>query len=269
MSDGTDRITPDTPTIDEEFGTGWAKWNLQAFIDYLMVKIMMSRVHDVIPKTYVPILRLVSEDVGKVDEEYKQVVSLREPVRLFDSPRDRWRKMYGPYVRELDWVYNKLREVFPKREYEELVVDIIARAIREWVGAFVPWLEKGLHRGNTASDDPHPPGREPGPVVKWAAKMLEKALKGWLGKWLAKNVNPASFLVGPVEQKINEEGELEMYVPRCWMHTVVGDGKTHDEACVLGCKGGCEAVFAPGGMMVMTFEPHLPEFSCTIRSRVG
>ena len=198
MSDGTDRITPDTPTIDEEFGTGWAKWNLQAFIDYLMVKIMMSRVHDVIPKTYVPILRLVSEDVGKVDEEYKQVVSLREPVRLFDSPRDRWRKMYGPYVRELDWVYNKLREVFPKREYEELVVDIIARAIREWVGAFVPWLEKGLRRGNTASDDPHPPGREPGPVVKWAAKMLEKALKGWLGKWLAKNVNPASFLVGPV-----------------------------------------------------------------------
>ena len=60
-----------------------------------------------------------------------------------------------------------------------------------------------------------------------------------------------------------------MYVPRCWMHTVVGDGKTHDEACVLGCKGGCEAVFASGGMMVMTFEPHLPEFSCTIRSRVG
>ena len=57
-------------TRTDEFGTGLERWNLQAWLDYVMVKILMSRVSDVVPKTYVPILRLVAEDVGKVDEAY-------------------------------------------------------------------------------------------------------------------------------------------------------------------------------------------------------
>ena len=48
--------------IAEEFGTGLQCWNLQAWIDFAMVKIMMGRVGDVIPKTYMPILRLVCDD---------------------------------------------------------------------------------------------------------------------------------------------------------------------------------------------------------------
>ena len=47
----------------DEFGTGWQRWNLQAWLDYVMIKIMFGRVGDVIPKTYVPILRLVCEDL--------------------------------------------------------------------------------------------------------------------------------------------------------------------------------------------------------------
>ena len=51
----------------EEFGTGWQKWNPQAWVDFFTAKLMVAKVGDVIPKTYVPILRLVSEDAGKVD----------------------------------------------------------------------------------------------------------------------------------------------------------------------------------------------------------
>ncbi len=87
-----------------EYGTGWKQWNPQAFLDWLLASIVMSRVEDVIPKTYLPILRLVAEDAAKVDDDYRRVVSLREPLRLLDSPRERWRKRYGRFVRELEWV---------------------------------------------------------------------------------------------------------------------------------------------------------------------
>jgi hypothetical protein len=256
-------------TKTDEFGTGFERWNLQAWLDYVMVKILMSRVSDVVPKTYVPILRLVADDVGKVDEAYRQVVSMREPIRLFDSPRERWRKMYGSYVRELEWVYGELRQCFPKREYEELVVDIMARTIRDWLGAFLPSLEKSTRTANTASQEAHAPGQEPGPLARWAARMLDKAVNGWLGSWLMKNLNPASFMVGPVEMKTFEGGELEMYIERCWMHTAPGSGRTQDEACVYGCKGACEKIFGPGTPAAMTFEPHLPEYSCTLRVKMG
>ncbi|MBW2385623.1 MAG: hypothetical protein JRG92_18480 [Deltaproteobacteria bacterium] len=82
-------------TATDEYGKGFERWSLQAWLDYLMVKIMMGRVGDVIPKTYMPILRLVSEDVDKVDDAYQQICALREPVRLLESPRDKWRKMYS------------------------------------------------------------------------------------------------------------------------------------------------------------------------------
>ena len=136
-----------------EFGSGWQKWNSQAWYDYIVVKLMMSKVGYVIPKTYVPILRLVSEDVGKVDDGYAQVVALREPVRLFDSPREKWRKIYGSYIRELEWVYGELRKHFPTKEYQDLVTDIMARAIREAMGAFLPSLEKMTRTSDTPSTD--------------------------------------------------------------------------------------------------------------------
>ena len=94
-------------------------------------------------------------------------------------------------------------------------------------------------------------------------------MSGRLGRWLMNNLNPASFMVGPVEMKMLEGGELEMYIPRCWMHTAPGDGRTQDEACVQGCKGACERVFNRETPVFMLFEPHLPEYSCTLRVQMG
>jgi len=256
-------------TETDEFGTGLARWNLQAWLDYVMVKILRARVSDVIPKTYVPILRLVADDVGKVDEAYREVVSLREPIRLFDSPRERWRKLYGSYIRELNWVYGELSKCFPKEEYEELVIDIMSRAIKDWLGSFLPSLEETTHTANTASQDAHVPGQEPGPVARWAAKTLEKVMSGWFGTWLLKNVSPASFMIGPMEVKGVEDGEVEMYIERCWMHSAPGTGRTQDEACLYGCKGACEKLFGPGTPTGLTFDPHLPEYSCTMRLKMG
>ncbi len=145
----------------DEFGTGWQKWNPQAWVDFVAIKLMMANVADVIPKTYVPILRLLSEDAGKVDDGYHQVVSLREPVRFFDSPRDKWRKMYGSYVRELEWVYGELRQHFSHEEYQELAVDIMARAMRGGMSSLLPSLEKMTRPKGSAPSQPSAASRGP------------------------------------------------------------------------------------------------------------
>lgn len=254
-----------TSAIDtDDFGTGWERWNLQAWWDFITVKLMMSRVGDTIPKTYMPILRLVSEDAGKVDDGYARVVAMREPVRLFDAPREKWRKLYGAYIRELEWVYGELRQHFPTREYQDLVQDIMARAIRDAMGAFLPQLEK-----MTRSEQVGPVMAEGEKKRSLAARLFSRIVKGRVIGWLMNNLNPMSFMVGPVDMQMKPGGEIEMFIPRCWMHTAPGDGRTQDQACVQGCKGACERVFNGNTPVSMLFEPHLPDYSCTLRVKLG
>jgi len=259
-----------------EFGTGWKQWNPQAFLDWLLVSIVMSRIEDVIPKTYVPILRLVAEDAAAVDDDYRSLVAVHQPVRLLDSPRERWRKRYGNFVRELEWVYGELQNHFPKREYEELVVDILARVLKERLWFFLPEpkqappetdASQALPRTEepSAQEEPSAPGEHLSPRARRFAAGARRAINGRAGRWIFRHFNPAGFMVGPMEMELTPEGELQMHVPRCWWHTSVGDGRTQDEACVYGCKGASERVFNNTGLGIqMMFEPHLPEFSCTL-----
>jgi len=237
-----------------EFGAGWQQWNPQAFLDWLIVTLVMSRLEDVIPKTYIPILRLVSEDPARVDEAYHAVLALREPVRPLDSPRERWRKRYGRFVRELEWVYGELGRHFPEREYQELAVDIMARTLREQVWTFLP----DRPAADQEAIDATPPS---GPPLERARTVVN----GRLFQWIMKHFSPMSFMVGPMDLSMGPDGAIEMFIPRCWWHTSVGDGRTQDESCVYGCKGGTERLFARNLGVKMLFEPHLPEHSCTVR----
>ncbi len=77
-------------------------------------------------------------------------------------------------------------------------------------------------------------------------------------------------MVGPVEMEMQPGGgELKMFIPRCWMHTAPCDGRTQDQACVQACKGACERVFGPDSIAPMIFEPHLPDYSCTVWIKLG
>jgi len=85
------------------------------------------------------------------------------------------------------------------------------------MSTFLPSLEKATRSKDSASADLHAPGQRPGAVSRGGGKALDKAMSGRIGRWLMNNLNPASFMVGPVEMKMLEGGELEMYIPRCWM----------------------------------------------------
>ena len=250
-----------------QFKGFWAHYGPQAIYDFLMVRFMLKRIQAIVPMTYVPILRLLSEDPKKVNEGYRRVLARREPVRLFDSPRTRWRKRYGSHIRELEWVYDELHSILPKREFEDLVVGIMAEGISNWIGFLSPSLERGT-RGGTDREGTKGPRPEPGRFARWSARQLERLVTGPVGAWMLRTINPSGFLVGPVEMRSFANGEMEMFVPECYMHTVVGTGKPQDHACVYGCKGACEQVFGPDSIMTLLFEPHLPELSCTMRAKI-
>jgi hypothetical protein len=69
--------------------------------------------------------------------------------------------------------------------------------------------------------------------------------------------------------KFLPNGNLQMYIPRCYMHTAPADGRTQDQTCLWACKGACEKVFGPDTVAPMYFEPHLPDFSCTLTVDLG
>jgi hypothetical protein len=96
-----------------------------------------------------------------------------------------------------------------------------------------------------------------------AARLVEGAVASVALKML----NPASFLVGPVEIKsMDPKRGVVMYIPKCWMHTVVSDTEAQTEACLQMCKGGCERFFGADSPIEMYFDPHLPGLDCTLRT---
>jgi hypothetical protein len=240
-----------------EYGRGWAQWNPQALLDWLICSFVMGRLEDVIPKTYLPILRLASGGAAGVDEAYAAVLAQREAVRPFDSPRERWRKRYGAFVRELEWVYGALRLHFPPREYEALAADAMHRALRDQVWTFFP---------NYVAADDEPATAEISPT---RVAKLRRVVEGRVMQWCMRHFNPMSFMVGPVELSVADDGAIVMFVPRCWWHTAVGDDRTQDQSCLLACKGGSERLFASAFGIRSDFDPHLPEYSCTIRIETG
>ena len=97
-------------------------WGPQAWIDMWMSNTMLvKKAMPIVSHTFVPILRL-SGDKEQVDRDYAAIKSRREIIRTFDSPREKWRKRYGNFVREVEWALLELRKHFNQKQYEEIVI---------------------------------------------------------------------------------------------------------------------------------------------------
>jgi len=82
---------------------------------------LVKKAMPVISHTFVPILRL-SGDREQVDRDYAEIKSRREVIRWHDSPREKWRKRYGNFVREIEWALLELRQYYSQAQYEEIVI---------------------------------------------------------------------------------------------------------------------------------------------------
>lgn len=234
------------------------QWGLQAIWDAWAVRGIVGGMDYMVPQTLMPVLRLVSGDPAGVDRAYAEVLAQREAVRRFDSPRERWRKGYGHFVRELEWVSQQLKKHLSEEEYQALVSGAVARAIEQWAGALKPKFAQMFEAK---------PGEKKKQGVA-SMKELEQKITKFVSEHMFKHFNAVSFMVGPMEirEMDMDRGYMEAYIPECAMHTVVGTGKPQEEACVVSCKGGTELAFGKDSPMRIELEPHLPGLACTMRA---
>ena len=61
-------------------------------------------------------------------------------MRLFDSPRERWRKHYGNFVRDVEWALLELRQHFSQEQYEQIVVGTSVALAKENSAGFLEMM---------------------------------------------------------------------------------------------------------------------------------
>ncbi len=254
---------PAKPVAHRPVGGLSYNYGLQAIIDMAMSQRMIAeRGGPMVQFTLVPMIRIAADDPAEVDRAYLDICSRREKIRLWDSPRERWRKNYGNFVREMEWALLELRKYFTQEQYEEIVIGTGAALARQGSQKEIDFLNKQARKAEAQRQ------RNP-----------EKQQKNTrLRELLLKIFDPgrfSAFLVG--ESEITEmdpdAGTAVMEVPNCAWHTC-GDPDSlpnphalPEQGCLLICKGVFERVFDGSEGIKMEFDPHLPETSCTIRIR--
>jgi hypothetical protein len=240
---------------------GWYyHWGPQAWIDMWMSNTMLvKRAMPIVTHTFLPILRLAG-DKAEVDRGYRAVRARRETVRWSDSPREKWRKRYGNFVREAEWALLELRKHFDQAQFEEIVVGTAVALSHETSADFLAMMNR-MAEDNRGSKPRVPASGEPGKPGRWATFLFE-------------NFNPAHWLTGParITRFDPARGLTEIHIPACHWHLCAAQDSLPDpralpeQGCLHICKAPFEALFngANGGLK-MQFEPHLPETSCTVR----
>jgi hypothetical protein len=228
----------------------------QAWIDMFMSNSMIvKKAGPLIPYTFLPILRMTT-DRERIDREWAEMRSRREKTRFFDSPRERWRKNYGNFVREVEWALLELRKHFSQEQYEEIVVGTSVALAHENSASFLEMM-------NSISDTKPAKNTSEGPVQPSGVQKL-----------LFDMFNPAGFLTGPAEVASLDaaRGEMLMEIPDCAWHicakaeSLPNPDALPEQGCLLICKGAFEELFkGEGGGLKVEFEPHLPETSCSVR----
>ena len=248
-----DRAVPVRP------GGVYYNWGPQAWIDMWMSNAMLvKKAMLIISHTFVPILRL-SGDPAQVDRDYTAIKSRRENISWFDSPREKWRKRYGNFVREMEWALLELRKYYSREQFDDIVIGTAVALSHENSAGFLKMMnsmpEKNRNsRPRVARDGSKKPGR-------WTRLMFE-------------TFNPAHWLTGPasVTEFDPANGLTVIDIPECGWHTCAAANTLPnpqalpEEGCLAICKGTFEALFnGENGGLKMEFEPHLPETSCTVR----
>ena len=79
---------------------------------------LVDKAMPLVTHTFLPILRL-SGDKEEIEAGWEAVKKHREVVKWSNSPREKWRKRYGNFVREVEWALLEFAQV------------LLAEAVRE------------------------------------------------------------------------------------------------------------------------------------------
>ena len=236
-------------------------WGPQAWIDMWMSNSMLvKKSMPIINHTFVPILRLSCNDRDQLEADYSEIKSRREKIKLFEAPREKWRKRYGNFVREMEWALLELRKYYNQSQFEDIVVGTSVALSHDNTPEFLAMM-------NSMSDKKKPKKTN-------NKKKRTSTEPSWFTRLMFEMFNPAGWLTGPA--KITtfdpDNGLTVMEIPECGWHVCASQDSLPNpnalpqEGCLYICKGPFEALFkGENGGLKMEFEPHLPETSCTVR----
>jgi hypothetical protein len=232
----------------------WFQWGARAFFDYICIKTVYKKVRHIVPRTFIPIIQLSCEDRDAVILAYQRLLDQdNEKLAFGDSPREKWRKIYGNLSRELEWGITEIYRYIPAKTANEVLIDSMARQISESTQGLLKFIDWAMARRDTQSIKTEQ-------LAAINAKQLRSAQR--LFQWL----NFVYFIVGDVEIEELDvaAGTLKMQVTDCAFLRAGRMEKLPENGCLLFCKGACEKVFGDSAPMKMEFDPQLPETNCTI-----
>ena len=245
-----------SPTEPPPKGGFFRNCGLQAIVDLILGGLALKRLYPLVPLTLVPIIKLCSDNREEVETAYNIIRKQNEVIRFFDSPRERYRKTYGNFVREMEWACSELRRYFNKAAYEDLVINATADYLNSVLGSVISLMIKSMLFGKELFE-----GKQ-----SRLADLINKLMSKMTCISFEHVINITGWLAGDVEIKEYDFRECSMVMEfkDCLMLRAPRLKNLPEECCLLGCKGGCEKVFE-NLPLKMTLEPRLPETSCEIR----
>ncbi len=219
-----ERYMPVEPKPQNGF---YHNWGHMAVINYFLGKAAIKRLYPTVSHTMMPILKLCSENKEDVKAAYNKIKELHEKSGFFESPREKYRKIYGNYVREIEWACTELRKYFTKRAYEDLVIDSTLLYIKEVLGKYIDKMNEMMVRGKTIESM----NKEPDKKELFFNRLMIKILN-FNFKYI---FNVAGWLIGDVEvPEFNvRTNETVMKVTDCLMLRAPRMRQLPEEACIL------------------------------------
>jgi len=202
-------------------------WGLQASFAYLMGKYAMKKLSHFVPHTLVQILKVCADNRHDVDEAYRKIKGLNEEISFFDSPYEKYRKMYGNYVREVEWCCTQLRKYFNKRAYDDLIIETTYSYNNYVMGNYADGLNKVILMGRSREIIKKKPAR--------IETYINKAVTKVLSFIFLRVLNPTFWLVGDAEfEEYNlRTGEMALKVKDCLMLRAPRMKQLPEESCLL------------------------------------
>ncbi len=202
-------------------------WGHQAIFSYLLGKAAMKRLYPFVPRTLVQILKLCADDRKEIEEAFKKIEGLHEKISFFDSPYEKYRKIYGNYVRGIEWCCSQLRKYFNKRAYDDLIIETTYSYNYEVMGKYAEALSKMMLMGRSRENIKTEPGKMDAPINKIFTKILDFCFKYLL--------NLTFWMVGDVvfEEYNVRTGEMVLKVTDCLMLRAPRMKQLPEESCLL------------------------------------
>ncbi len=202
-------------------------WGHQALFSYLLGKAAIKRLYPLVIHTFLPILKLCSDNRKDVEDAFKKIQEIHEKIRFFDSPYEKYRKTYGNYVREIEWCCVEFRKYFTKRAFEELIIDSTYFHNMEVMGKAIERLNKMMVIGKTKESLKKEQGKWDAFINKIITKILNFNFKYIF--------NISFWMVGDVEiEDYNlRTGEMVMKATDCIMLRAPRMRQLPEDACIL------------------------------------